>query len=341
MTGSGRAPLPGPRGAISRKVLDAMLGRGPVRSLARDIAAVTDVLGDEDLHLALWCLYELHYRGLDGVADELEWDPHLLACRRELEEVFLQGLRVSSKAACARARAGAGDVIDQIRLLIAEDTGPDLATFVQRHADVNQFRDVMVQRSLYTLKESDPSSFVLPRVDGPAKVALAELQYDEYGGGRPDRLHARLFASAMEHCGLDSGYAHYIGEASGSTLALNNAMSLFALHRGLRGAALGHLATFEATSTIPCRRIAAGVRRLRLPDAVWHYFDEHVEADAVHEEVALRSICARIVSDQPDLRDDVLLGSATCLLMDGAVARSLLEGWGVDGGVGDCAQVPA
>jgi hypothetical protein len=34
-----------------------------------------------DLQLALYCLYELHYRGFAGVADELEWDPALLTVR--------------------------------------------------------------------------------------------------------------------------------------------------------------------------------------------------------------------------------------------------------------------
>ena len=154
----------------------------------------------------------------------------------------------------------------------------------------------MTQRSLYHLKESDPTAFVLPRLDGPAKAALAELLYDEYGGGRPDRLHATLFARALEGCGLDPAYGAYVDLTPGYTLAVNNAMSLFGLHRRLRGAALGHLAAFEATSSLPCRRIASGIRRLGLPDAVWDYFDEHVEADAVHEQVALRNICGTLVA---------------------------------------------
>ena len=52
-------------------------------------------------------------------------------------------------------------------------------------------------RSVYHLKEADPSAWVLPRLTGPAKAALAELLYDEYGGGRAERLHAGLFARGM------------------------------------------------------------------------------------------------------------------------------------------------
>ncbi|MFI5428843.1 hypothetical protein [Aeromicrobium sp. UC242_57] len=30
---------------------------------------------DLDLHICLWALYELHYRGFDDVDDHLEWQP--------------------------------------------------------------------------------------------------------------------------------------------------------------------------------------------------------------------------------------------------------------------------
>ena len=68
----------------------------------------------------------------------------------------------------------------------------------------------MQHKSIYHLKESDPQSFVLPRISGRPKVALAELQYDEYGGGRPERLHQALFAGGLEACGLSSEYGAYI-----------------------------------------------------------------------------------------------------------------------------------
>jgi hypothetical protein len=168
---------------------------------------------------------------------------------------------------------------------------------------------------------------VLPRVDGPAKVALAEIQYDEYGAGRPERLHAKLYADALTAAGLDTGYAAYVDRVSAETLAVNNLMSLFALHRRLRGAALGHLAAFESTSSMPCRRIAAGAERVGLPPAVAAYFEEHVEADAVHEQVAVRDVCGSLVEAEPELREDVLLGVACCLILDARAAERMLTGW--------------
>ena len=83
-------------------------------------------------------------------------------------------------------------------------TDRPLASFLQREASREQVLDFLRERSVQQLKESDPQSFVLPRIDGAAKVALAELQYDEYGGGRPERLHSALYADALAAAGLDA-----------------------------------------------------------------------------------------------------------------------------------------
>lgn len=307
-------------GAVSTRHLSAADGPDVER-------IVHDPLTDEDLHLALHVLYALHYRGFADVPDDREWDPHLLARRQELETVFERGLREATAEAVDATVAAEADVVAGIRALIDADDGPDVARFVQREATAEQVRDLLVQRSIFTLKESDPTSFVLPRVDGPVKVALAELQYDEYGGGRPDRLHSHLFARAMEAAGLDPTYGRYIDEATGTTLAVDNAMSMFALHRRLRAASLGHLATYEATSTMPCRRMAQGIERLGFDQAVWDYFDEHVEADAVHEEVALADICGRLVEQEPELHREALFGSAACLHLDAVAGRETLARW--------------
>ena len=59
------------------------------------------------------------------------------------------------------------------------------------------------------------------------------------------------------------------------------------------------------------------------------YFDEHVEADAVHEQVAARDICGALVAEDPGLGDDILFGASACLLLEGEVAQTLARRWGV------------
>src|SRR5688572_29111289 len=84
--------LPTPRGDVSQALLAALAE--PVHELLRPLAvpAPDDPLADEDLQLALYAMYELHYRGFDGVDEGWEWEPSLLALRRELEQVFLAAM---------------------------------------------------------------------------------------------------------------------------------------------------------------------------------------------------------------------------------------------------------
>lgn len=323
-TGAGvSAPLPTERGPVSALVLGML--RGQVPRAVPDTGG--DVLTDEDVQLALWCLLELHHRGFVGIDPELEWDPELIRIRGVLEAAHVAALRDLTSARLDRVGPG-DDLVTQVDTLLAvDDDGPSLAEHLRRHADVEQFRDFLRQRSIYHLKESDPQTFVVARLDGAPKVALAELQYDEFGAGRPAALHSTLFAQALAVCDLDPSYGAYLDEARAPTLAVNTTMSLFGLHRRWRGAAMGHLAAFESTSSLPCRRIAAGARRLGLPDAVATYYDEHVEADAVHEQIAVRGICVPLVEGEPALRDDVLFGIAACLELDALAARDQMEQW--------------
>jgi hypothetical protein len=291
--------------------------------------ATGDVLTDEDAQVTLWALYELSYRGFDEVDPRHEWSPGLLETRAEIEAVFEQALRDLTAPAVDRAldATDARRVPAQLATVIEDCDDAKLTGFLQRQATEDQYREFLVHRSIYHLKESDPHAFAIPRLDGAPKVALAELQYDEFGGGRVDRLHSTLFARALEGAGLDPAYGAYVDVVPAATLAVNNAMSLFALHRRLRGALMGHLAAFESTSSLPCRRYVGGAQRLGFDERVTDYFDEHVEADAVHEQLACRNICQRLVEQHPELHRDVLLGAAACVQLDALSGAVMVGAW--------------
>jgi hypothetical protein len=347
MKASAQPHLPEPRGRLSEAIISA-IGRDPqgtpydaltadlTSTLVDDVA--TDVVGDGDLQLALWTVYELSYRGFVDVDDRWEWHPALLVPRRRLEELFEAQLRAETRKTVARASSAPGEFSDRLFAMIEQDDGPALASHLLRQATREQMVEFLRERSIYHLKESDPHSFVLPRLTGQAKVTLAELQYDEYGAGRPGRLHSTLFATTLEECGLSSRYAAYIDTVTATTLAVNNAMSMFALNRRLHAADMGHLGAFEATSSLPCRRVAGGLRRLGFGDTAADYFDEHVEADAVHEQLAVRGICAELAEQSSDLAEDVLFGAASCLLLDARASDDLMHRWRIN--TGKAAEFP-
>jgi hypothetical protein len=290
-----------------------------------EVPVASDPLADEDLQLALYLCYELHYRGLPGVDERWEWEPSLLALRSRLEEQFERALL----EAVPLVHDGVGaDEIDLALREVAEQEAPALSTYVQRKATLGQLREFVVHRSAYQLKEADPHSWALPRLTGEPKAALLEIQADEYGGGRAEWIHAELFARSMRALGLDPTYGAYLGVIPGVTLATVNQMSLFGMHRRLRGAIVGHLAMFEMTSSIPNRRYADGLRRLGFNGDATLFFDEHVEADAVHENVAAVDLAGGLARQDPRMAAQILWGARTLAWLGDRWASHLLERWG-------------
>lgn len=315
--------LPAPCGPVSAQLLENLRdGREPLPVGHGD----GPVVADRDIQLSLWTIYELSYRGFDEVDPGREWDPDLIRLRREIEERLEQELRAATEEQVAEALDHRDDVGDLVLELVEEDDGPSLSAFLRREATAEQMRDFLRERSVQQLKESDPQAFLVPRLEGAAKVALAEIQYDEFGSGRPARLHQALYAQTLAAAGLDATYGAYLDDVSAVSLASANVMSLFALNRRLVAAGVGHFAAFEASSSVPSRRISAGLKRLGLAEAAG-YFDEHVEADSVHEQVAARDLCGAVVQDRPDLLGEVVFGVLSALHVDGLSARELLARW--------------
>ena len=283
-------------------------------------------LADEDLQLALYVCYELAYRSFDGVDPRWEWNPSLIALRGELETRFESALQESIGRPEGRP-VDPAEMDVALREIADADDGPSLSQYVERDATVEQVREFVVHRSAYQLKEADPHTWAIPRLSGQPKAAIVEVQADEYGGGRPERIHARLFADAMDALGLDSGYGAYLDRIPAVTLATVNLISLFGLNRRLLGAIVGHLALFEMTSSIPNRRYGDGLRRLGFDGAATEFFDEHVLADAVHENIAAVDLAGGLVCPPSGFPSHILWGAQALVFCEGRWAAHLLDSW--------------
>lgn len=190
-----------------------------------------------------------------------------------------------------------------------------------------QLKEYAALRSLYHLKEADPHVWVIPRLSGRAKAGMAAIEYDEFGAGRAENVHAQLFADLMADLGLETRYGHYLEAAPAPALAVVNVMTLFGLHRALRGALVGHFACVEVTSSPGSRRLAAAMRRAGAGPAAERFYTEHVEADAVHEQVVRREVIAGLLTDEPHLNVDVAFGAETTVHLEDQLAAHLLEAW--------------
>lgn len=312
-------PLPAPRGPLTSALFTAWRRDDHAVRLP---APVGDALTGEDLHLALYACYELHYRGFAGVDDRWERHPEVVRTTNVLEDRF---------EAALRDEAGPSPVLPTgvhaaLRDVASSGDGPSLSAFVAEEADVAQVRELAIHRSLYQRKEADPHSWAIPRLSGRPKAALVEIQRDEYGEGRPGASHAELFGDTLEALGLDPTYGAYLDVVPATTLATVNLISLLGRQRRLRGALVGHLALFEMTSVGPMGRYAAGMRRLGL-DGAAPFYDIHVEADAHHEVVAGRDLAQALADDEPALAAEILFGARALMAVEGRFATMVLEAW--------------
>jgi hypothetical protein len=74
----------------------------------------------------------------------------------------------------------------------------------------------------------------------------------------------------------------------------------------------------------PVRQRTAPAGRGRGRDA---FYDEHVEADAVHEQVAAHDMCGVFCATEPERAADVLFGARCALALDAMWATGVLAAW--------------
>jgi hypothetical protein len=319
--------LPAASGPLSTAVYRALTGAPSHDPLARIGTSVSD--SDPyglDLQLALCMCYELHYRGFADVDPTWEWNPALLHLRAELEHAFLAGVR--RDVGPIDPNHTSSTEMEALAIEPADGVGPSY--YLRDAGTWQQMREYFAQRSLYHLKEGDPHAWAIPRLTGRAKVAFVAVEFDEYGAGQGARLHQQLFADLMAAADLDATYLGYLDAACAEALAVVNLMSLFALHRWLRGAAIGHFASTEITSPPGSRRMVQALQRMDAPPACIEFYREHVEADAVHEQVVRFEVVGDLVAREPALDRDVVFGMRAHTVLENRLANRLMESWTQD-----------
>ncbi len=267
--------------------------------------------------------YELHYRGFAGVDPTWEWNPELLALRAELERVFLAGVRRDVGPIEPDQTSGAE--MEAISVEPVDDTGPSY--YLRDTGTWQQMCEYFVHRSLYHLKEGDPHAWAIPRLMGGAKAAFVAVEFDEFGAGQGPRLHQQLFADLLAAAGLDSTYLGYVDAVPAESLAVVNLMSLFGLHRSLRGAAIGHFASTEITSPPGSRRMVQALQRMEAPSPCVRFYSEHVEADAVHEQVVRMDVVGDLIAREPHLDRDVVFGMRAHAAVENRLADKIMASW--------------
>jgi hypothetical protein len=315
--------LPHAVGPLSSAIIEALRGRPTLHDRPIDVPLYEADPYGLDLQLALYICYELHYRGFDGVNPRWEWSPSLLRARGRLEDVFLSAVR--QDVGELGADETAADAMDALSVEPADGTGPSY--YLRDTGTWDQMREYFVHRSLYHLKEADPHAFAIPRLIGQAKASFVAVEFDEYGGGRGPLVHQQLYADLMDAAGLDSTYLAYFNDVPADALASVNLMSLFGLHREYRGAAIGHFASTEITSSPGSRRLVDALKRMDAPEPCVRFYHEHVVADAVHEQVVRTDVVGDLIAREPHLERDVVFGIKARDVVENRLADHVMGCW--------------
>ena len=236
-------------------VVDLLAERAPRGLLTRVETSLADA--DPyglDLQLALYVCYELHYRGFAGVDGGWEWNPGLLHLRGRLEELFLTAVRRDVGEIEPDASAAA-----ELDALCVEPVGRRRAVvFLRDKGTWEQMREYFAHRSLYHLKEGDPHAWAIPRLTGQAKASFVAVEYDEFGGGQGRPTASAAVRRSAGAADLDTTYLGYLDDVPAESLAVVNLMSMFGLHRRLRGCVGG---TFRGDRDHLATRVAPDGRR--------------------------------------------------------------------------------
>ena len=323
--------LPAPRGPISAELFDALRRTpGTLPARMRDLVnnpGADDSRTSEDIQISLFACYALHCDGFEDVDPTWEWNAALLAVRAPLEARFERDLVAAVPFTGAMT---AKDLPAYLLELASPVESSALGSYVHRKATMEQFRELVVHRSIDNLHEADQHTWAIPRVHGRTKSALVEIQADEYGGGKPGRMHAELYAILMTELGLDAAYGAYIEQLPAASIAILNVKSFFGLHQRWRGALLGNLAVTEIGSSIANRRFSEALTRLGSTSKARWFYDEHIEADAVHEQLAAHDMCGSFARDYPDELGRVVIGALATMDVRRIFGAGVMQAWNQD-----------
>jgi len=323
-TPEGTQPLlPWPRGPLSDFVISTFGSRSDSVGLSPPIA-LNDPLDDDDFQLALYLCYELHYRDVANV--DLEWDPVLLSFRAELERVFVYRLRQYECASSHEPSSLAKSLEEMVEDIKVRDIGE----YLELHATLDQLREYCVHRSASFLKCGDANSFGIARLKGGAKAAMAKIQFAEMGYGDSGSMNSSHFAVTMMALDLDPRHGAYVGHLPAASLAQVNLESLFGLHRRWRGALVGAVVVNKLSSVDLMDHCLHAMFRLDGSVAGANYFNNRMNADAIHAFIARDQLIAGLVATDPEMANDVLFGATAQLRLEENFAQHALNAWSQD-----------
>ena len=267
---------PATRGPVSTELL-AALGRNdfpdhlPTLESAADAAlrATEDILYDDDLQLALLCLYELHYSGIEGVDDRWEWHPALMTVRSRIEAAFedrlrtgveRNGLEFGGDVSSDRTPSSPQGVAEARSGWPRAGTGPPCPTSWPGRPPWTRPASSWPTGPSTSSRRPTRTPGRSPGCPAGQVRAWWKSRPTSTAAAGPDGCTRSFSPGPCGALGLDPAFGP-TWTVPAITSPRSTPCRLFGLQRRLRGAIVGHLAIYEMTSSIP-NAYARGFRRL-------------------------------------------------------------------------------
>jgi len=312
--------LPWPRGPLSEYVIATFRSKSGSPRLMPPVN-VGNAIGDDDLQLALFLCYELHYR--DVASAEWEWDPAFLSFRAELERSFYEELRELTATPPARHPT----LVQELDAVVSAYPSTSISDFLCRRGTIDELREYCIHLSVSKLKYSDAQAFGVARLQGAAKAAMVQIQFGDHGGGSSAHSATSLFGEMLTSLRLDPSYGAYVGHVPGVSLASANLESFFGLHRRWRGAMVGQVAAMKMTSVESMERCGKAMEHVGIHEDEAQYFQTRSRIDALNALIARNRLVGALVHAEPEVAGDVLFGARSHLLLEERQSDNVLSAW--------------
>lgn len=294
---------------------------GELRSkVARSIARGFEE-GDEealqDLHRALFAIYEVSMANPLSSACVHEHAPWLVAIRGQLETAWLRNdlnaLDLPSGERCASMTL---EEVEDWFVSESEQSAPvdqAVVEHLEQTASIDEFRAFLSADAHLNYRFFDALVLSMVHYLESVKTEISTHFWEEAGEGDVGMSHTRQFTRSLEAIGLS--WSANVDWNDWRPFSGHNLYFCFGLSRQHYFKALGSLAMPELFDVSRDQAVVNGLDRLGLdPEKQFEYYWNHVEADAEHGPGWLSGVILPVAAAQPEAIQEMMAGAALRML---------------------------
>lgn len=271
----------------------------------------------QDLHRALFAIYEVSMANPLSRACVHEHAPWLVAIRGQLEAAWLESdLEALDLPPADRCASMTLEEVEQWFVSESERcSAVDEAVVghLEQTASIDEFRTFLAADAYLNYRFFDALVLSMIHYLESVKTEISTHFWEEAGEGDVGMSHTRQFTRSLEALGLS--WSANVEWDDWRPYSGHNLYFCFGLSRQHYFKALGSLAMPELFDVSRDQAVVNGLDRLGLePEKQFEYYWNHVEADAEHGPGWLNGVILPVAAAQPEAIQEMMAGAALRML---------------------------